>query len=330
MAVQVDDAVAVLDDVSLDDFTQGDEATDEVDIALDPAEFDLEVVDDAGVSIEAANVTLEGDGDEDIEPVIYDDVEVIPEAEGSVDEASKISQTAEAISATPTYGGVFEVYNTYFNWYPYNMAMENMAYDLYMENSADWVNWVRSGYMRANLIKLFIQQGFAISGLVPNTVYSLRIFYGGTINGQFVTGPAVLLSPIRTGAVAAPAINKVRLKAVKVKRHRVRHPGYYNYVGGMLFWHKAYTETYYTCKLKVIVKMKRRPGTNGIWITVDGQSKYVKGNKKRYTATFTPTINYFAKKPKGGRYKYTVTVRSGQDPNWGGYSPAWSRTRRLR
>ena len=152
VAVQVDDAVAVLDDVSLDDFTQGDEATDEVDIALDPAEFDLEVVDDAGVSIEAANVTLEGDGDEDIEPVIYDDVEVIPEAEGSVDEASKISQTAEAISATPTYGGVFEVYNTYFNWYPYNMAMENMAYDLYMENSADWVNWVRSGYMRANLI----------------------------------------------------------------------------------------------------------------------------------------------------------------------------------
>ena len=89
---------------------------------------------------------------------------------------------------------------------------------------------------------------------------------------------------------------------------------------------------YYTCNLKVTVKLKKKPGTKGLWITLHdgfGQTKWVKGNKKTYTATFKPYPNYFAKKPKG-HYKYKVTVQSGQSKSWGGYSPAWSKNKKLK
>lgn len=244
------------------------------------------------------------------------------------------------ITDRPTYTGKIEVYHNYFNYYPYDMAMHNQKYNLYMEYSSDnGKTWKRSGYMRANMIKLFTQQGYKIGGLAANTTYKTRIRYGTTVtyskdilgDGQshFFGGPVLNTYTIRTGAAGAPNIKSVSIKATKIRHHKVRHPGYYNVVGGSVFWHKAYTEKYYTCNLKVTVKLKKKPGTNGMWISVAGQSKYVAGNKKKYSATFTPYPNYFAKKPKG-RYKYTVTVRSGQNKDYGGYSPAWSKTKRLK
>ena len=274
------------------------------------------------VSFEAADAMVENTAAEDAQAAV-----TVAEEE---DQAEKALMEATSIPEAPTYGGVFEVYDTYFNFYPYDMAMQNQLYNLYMEYSADGANWARTGYMRANLIKLFPQQGYKIDGLAPGTLYMTRIFYGKTLStGEFVTGPVLNTQSIITGAAAAPAIKKITLKSKKIKRHRVRHPGYYNYVGGMLFWHRAYTERYYTCRVKVIVKLKRKPGTNGMWINFAGQSRYVPGNKKKYAATFTPYPNYFAKKPKN-RYKYTVTVRSAQHADWGGYSPAVTRTKKLR
>ena len=244
------------------------------------------------------------------------------------------------ITDAPTYTGSFEVFDTYFNYYPFNMT-ENQRGDLYMEYSGDnGASWARTGYMRANLIKLPMQQGYAIEGLAPNTTYMTRIFYGKSVTyskstqfgddqSYFFAGPAIESLTIKTGDSAAPAIKSVKIKSVRIRKHRVRHPGYYNYVGGSLFWHRAYTEKYYTCRLKVIVKLRRKQNTNGMWISCAGQSKYLPGNRKKYTAVFDPYPNYFAKKPKN-RYRYTVTIRSGQDPNWGGYSPAVTRTKKLR
>lgn len=244
------------------------------------------------------------------------------------------------ITDTPTYAGALTVYNNSVVIYPYDMYLQNQAGDLYMEFSTDGVNWTRSGYMRANLIQLFTQQNYTIDGLSPNTTYQTRLRYGTYVNysldgflgddqDYFFGGPALGTATIRTGMAAAPAIKSVTIQSTKIKYHRVRHAGYYNYVGGSLFWHKAYTEKFYTCKFKVTVKLKQAPGTNGIFITCAGQTKYVRGNKKTYTATFTPYPNYFAKKPKG-RYKYSVSVCSGMDANWGGYSPSWSGTKKLK
>ena len=248
--------------------------------------------------------------------------------------------SSNKITATPTYNGVFDVYHDYFNYYPYDMGMNNQSGDLYMEYSSDNGNtWKRSGYMRANMIKLYIQQAYSISGLSPNTTYLTRIRYGSFVTysesvlgdgkSYFFGGPVLNTTTIKTGAATAPTIKSVTIKSTKVKRHKVRHAGYYNVVGGSVFWHKAYTERFYTCNLKVTVKLKAKPGTNGMWISCGGQTKFVAGNKKKYVATFTPYPNYFAKKPKG-HYRYTATIRSGQSSTWGGFSPSVNVTKKLK
>ena len=215
---------------------------------------------------------------------------------------------------------------------------------LYLEYSADGgKTWKRSGYMKPGGIKLATQEGYKISGLQPNTTYQTRLRYGefvtystsydGDGKEHFFLGPALYSTTIKTGMATTPAIKSVKLKSVKVRRHKMRHAGYYNYVGGTLFWHKAWTERWYTCNYKVTVKLKRKPGTNGIWITVNegfGHTKFVPGNKKTYTFIFTPNVNYFGRKPKKCKLNYTVTVRSGQSSNYGGYSPSWSGKRRLK
>lgn len=332
-AADEDEIVPELEDVDVAFGETGAEITYEIEDAVVSAEASDAVIGDAA----------EAEAEAEPDPVIEETT--IAEAAPAAQEAPQDSASNEAaaqadgnipaeaatIGEAPTYGGVFVVYDTYFNFYPYDMAMSNQAYDLYMEYSSDGVNWSRTNYMRANWIKLFIQQGYEISGLAPNTTYLTRIMYGKYLSsGEFVTGPSLDTLTIKTGDSAAPAIKKVTLKAKKVKKHRVRHAGYYNYVGGMLFWHKAYTERYYTCKIKAVVKLKKKPGTNGMWISVGGQSKFVPGNKKKYSATFTPYPNYFAKRPKKGRYKYEVIVRSAQDGSWGGYSAPWTKVKKLK
>lgn len=250
---------------------------------------------------------------------------------------------ANTISAVPTYAGVFQVYHDHIDYYPYSMAMDNMAGKLYMEYSADGgQTWNRSGYMSANWIKLFIQQGFTIDGLYANTTYMTRIRYGEEVtystyyDGDGATytflGPALTTATFTTGMPEAPKIKSIKAKAVKVKYHKHRVAGHYEWAGTSLIWIGPWTEKYYTCNVKVTVKLKKKPGTKGVWIGFTDMSgyheKWVSGNKKTYKATFTPYINYFAKKPKG-HYSYEITVRSGQDENLGGYSPAFAKTKKL-
>lgn len=237
------------------------------------------------------------------------------------------------ISDTPSYGGEFVVYDTYFDIYPFASMFSS---SVYLEYSADdGATWNRTDIMKANAIQLAIQQSYRIEGLQPNTVYRNRLRCGeyityskemlGDGNAYFFGGPPLETTTIRTGAAYAPWIKSVAIKAVKVKHRRVKHYGYYTGV-------YLYTEKYYTCKLRVTVKLKQKPGTNGMWITLNdllGQRVFVSGNKKKYTATFTPYPNYFAKNPRG-HYRYSVTIQSGQDVNWGGFSPAATRTRKLR
>lgn len=235
---------------------------------------------------------------------------------------------ANLIKDVPTYKGRFEVYSSYFNFYPYDMALQNQRGDLYMEYSSDGgKTWKRSGYMRANLIKLYVDQGYEINGLKAKTKYKTRIRYGQYVNyamdgkDYLFLGPALNTTTITTGASKKPSIKSVTAQATSVKYHKVKHYGPYTGV-------YLYTEKFYTCKIKVTVKLKKKPGTKGLWIGCAGQEKFVKGNSTTYTVTFSPYPNYFAKKPKG-HYKYTVTVRSGQSKTWGGYSPKYSKSKKL-
>ncbi len=218
--------------------------------------------------------------------------------------------------ATPTYNGVFDVYSTYFNYYPYNMAFENTGgmsiwgsnKKLVLEYSSDGVNWATTGYMSANFIELAVQQGYEISGLTPDTTYWTRIRYADESTYLNTTR-------IKTGKAAAPKVKSVTAKAVNVKYRKVRHYWYGVYM---------YTEKFYTCKVKVTVKLKKKPGTPGIYIN----DEWVGGNKKTYTKTFTPYPNYFFKNPRH-RKKFTVSIKSAQSRDWGGYSPVWSKIKKL-
>lgn len=244
------------------------------------------------------------------------------------------------ITDRPTSNGVFDVYSSYFNYYPYG-SFGNSAGTLYMEYSANGgKTWQRSGYMRYNLITTASAQGYKISGLKPKTTYRTRIRYGeyvtyetdagGDGRSYFFGGPVLNTTTIKTGSSTKPKIKSVTLTATKVKYHKLKWPGYYNVVGGSVFWHSSYVERFYTAKVKVTVTLKKKPGTNGVFISLLGQTKWKKGNKKKYTVTFTPTYNYWVKNPHSGKYKLTVQVYSGQNKDWGGYSPVVSKNKKVR
>lgn len=236
--------------------------------------------------------------------------------------------SSNKIVATPTYYGKFQVYSNYFTYYPYNMALENQQGPLYMEYSSDGgKTWQRTGYMQANMIKLYIEQAYNISGLKAKTKYLTRIRYGTSVTystdyagdgkSYFFGGPPLSTTTIKTGAAKKPPIKSVRAQAVNVKYHQIRHYG--RYTGVYL-----YTERFYTCKVKVTVKLKRKPGTKGMWIN----GSWLKGNKKTYVKTFAPYPNYYVKHPRG-HYRFSVSVCSGQSGVWGGYSPTWSKSPKL-
>ena len=231
------------------------------------------------------------------------------------------------ITAKPGYKGVLDVYSKYFFYYPYNMAMQNQAGDLYLEYSANnGKTWKRYGAMRANAIKLYTEQGYTIKGLKPNKKYKIRIRYGtyvtyekaklkegkylGDGKSHFFAGPPLYVKTIKTGKKKPPKIKSIKVKAIKVKYHKVRHYGYYTGV-------YLYTEKFYTCKFRVTVKLKKKPGTKGIWLN----GRYLKGNKKTYSTTFTPYPNYYTKKPPRGLKKYVVQIASFRSKAYGGFSP---------
>ncbi len=260
------------------------------------------------------------------------------------------------LTAKPTYKGVFNVYSNYFNYYPYNLT-ENQSGALYMEYKLANANtWQRTGKMQANQIKLKTEQGFAIKSLKANNKYNTRIRYGTYVTYQKITpadfnmtladfqrvfgtsktylgdgksyffgGPVLNTGTIKTGKAKKPAIKSVKVQAKNVKYHKNYVRGHYETTAmGSLIWISSYTERYYTCKYKVTIKLKKKPGTTGIWVN----GKFLKGNKKKYTTTFTPYPNYFTKRPPKGQ-KVKVQIKSYQSKSYYGYSPTYSKKKKV-
>ena len=239
---------------------------------------------------------------------------------------------AETTLPQPNYDGVFEVHSTYFNYAPFGIGSLNNPWawtrfyspKVYMEYSADGVHWKRTGYMQCESVSGPLAARYRIGGLKPNTVYRTRIYYGenGVPLSPYRTTPT-----IRTGMKKKPAIKKVTCKAVNVRYHKTYRSGYYYWTGYHYVWIRGGIMKYYTYNVKVTVKLKKKPGTKGIYVN----GRWLRGNKKKYTTTFkiASPYNISVKHPRG-RIKYTVNVQSGQSKNWGGYSPAWKKTMRLK
>lgn len=244
------------------------------------------------------------------------------------------------ITARPNYGGYrIQAYSTYLNYQPFFNTTDNRAGKLYMELSPNGgKSWpVRSGYMQQNGWTTPISYNYRIGGLSQNTTYVTRIRYGEVVTystskggdgkSYFFGGPVRATATVKTGMASKPKIKKVTAKAVNVKRHKTVRPGYYYWTGYHYIWMRPVKMKYYTYNVKVTVKLKKKPGTAGIWVN----GRWLPGNKKKYTTKFKLAYpwNMSAKNPRR-RVKYTVTVQSGQSPSYGGYSPAYSKRKKLK
>ena len=234
----------------------------------------------------------------------------------------------------PNYDGSFEVYSNHFFYAPFTIGGGNnpnaftsfYSPKLYMEYSADGGRtWKKTGYMQYNSVSTASSQRYRMSGLKPNTNYRTRIFYGDDSGNPI--SPYRSCGIIKTGKKSKPAVRSVTAKAVNVRYHKAVRPGYYYWTGYSYIWTRPTKMKYYTYNVKVTVRLRKKPGTKGIWVN----GRWLKGNKKKYTATFTipSPHNMSAKKPRG-HVKYTVSIRSGQSKSYGGYSPEWKRTMKLR
>lgn len=180
---------------------------------------------------------------------------------------------------------------------------------------------------------------YSAKGLKPNKTYAFLSYFAKTVTyeGQQVT----IIGPLngygstlymKTGLKKLP-IKSVKVKAVNVKRHTHIIPGY--------VVNNAGKETWYTYRLKVTVKMKKKPGIKALYIN----GKKVKGNKKTYSVKFAkqnsiytgkwvvkPYRKYYkhtiAKIPRGT--KYIVKLYSYRDKTYKGYSPIQTRKAKVR
>ena len=259
----------------------------------------------------------------------------VPSTDPDPDNAAKLEadqgKNASHESAEANYGSTGPVnakpynrqsqYNVYSRYLTYNVGTNMpryydtwgiMKYDLYMQYRIRGGKWKTVGPMTG-----YTAQTYKVSGLKPNRVYQVRTFYGKTEDGYVRTGLqsgyVSSIVTLKTGKKNKPRIKSIKCKAVKVKRSWVW------YYWGFIPIAKVKR---YTFKVKVTVKMKKRTGAK--YICIGG--KYAKGNKKKYKKTF----GWYTTTRKPTKCKFTVHIWSQQSKIYGGYSPVYQKTKKIK
>lgn len=229
-----------------------------------------------------------------------------------------------SIYYTPSAGSISGVYHNYLDYfYPADYRMTNsypsghgVFIDISPNGGASWP----STYGPIGAV-----QSKQITGLASNTNYTLRSYYAVAVynpdDGKYYlaqgtdTGSVLNLGTYRTGVGSTVAVKSIKVKAYKVKKKKQRVYGYYTglYLG---------STKYYKYKLKIIIKLKKKPDTPYIWIN----GKTYKGNKKKYTVNLGSFTSY--SKPKGK--KYTVAIYKFFDGSYGGYSPMYTKVKKIK
>lgn len=165
--------------------------------------------------------------------------------------------------------------------------------------------------------KYFVGNGGAGSVKIqPDRTYKVVALYGKAVswrNGSslastYINGPNSNEVTLKTGKGTKPAVKSVKAKVTKVKKVKLVQHAHWDIYGKWVPYKESYT---WTTTYKVTVTLKKKPGTVGICI---GDRK-VKGNKKKYSATFTDSGKLKGK-------KITFGICSYNDAKLGSYSPA--------
>lgn len=217
------------------------------------------------------------------------------------DRAFKLSMYAK-----PSAKGSIEIYHNHIMYMP--------SPDPNLVNYKLRLQVLRKGKVVKTSGLMSAVQTYKIKGLKPNTTYKIRTFYYYNGYQGTDTGKVLNLGTYRTGLKSKPAVKSIKVKAYKVKKKKQKVYGAYTglYLG---------KRTYYQYKLKIIVKLKKKPG-NKIWIN----GKKFKGNKKKYTVKLGTFTSY--SKPKGK--KYTVAMYTYRNASWGGYSPMYKKVKKIK
>ena len=211
----------------------------------------------------------------------------------------------------------YETYPKYLNYYTPASYSKDYTCNLYMDYRKKGTKKWKTRVMP------YGNTTYKISGLKPGKTYQTRVYYAKrvTYNGKdyIFSGkkaPVRRLSKIvalKTGPAKLP-IKSIRVNAYNVKRHRIRHYGYYTGV-------YLYTETVYTYKLRATVTMKKKPGIKGLWIN----GKRIRGNRRKYSRKLG---SYMAASRPRGTYK--IFCYSYSNKKYGRYSKMYRKTCRYR
>ena len=187
--------------------------------------------------------------------------------------------------------------------------------DIRQKGKKKWSKWKTFGPMDSN-------DRYVKKKLKGKKWHQAKVYYGKNVyykgKKYFFTGKTMgkvsKVQKFKTGVPSKLKVKSLKTKIYKKKKYRIRHYG--RYTGVYL-----YTETIYRYKVKVVLKLKKKPGAKGIYMN----SKRFKGNKKKYVYKIPSDpagwgVSYWfysQTKPKKPKYKFLLV--SYQDKTYGGY-----------
>lgn len=225
--------------------------------------------------------------------------------------AAQSSVSAQGLTVNPSIpaptntAAQYEVYSTYFF---FNAGLNSQAFcNLYMDYRIKGGAWKTSGYMYA-------VNDYTFKGLKPKKTYEARLYYKNIYTDEIGRYSPVVT--FKTGPAKKVAVKSVKVRMIKLKKHRGTVYGYYTGLPLGKY-------NYYTYKIRTTVKLKKKPRAK--YIVING--KVFKAKKKTYTVTTKKLVKNYSS-PRGDKYK--VSVYTYQNKVWKGYSKLYQKTRKLR
>ena len=246
--------------------------------------------------------------------------------ESIYDESGKLVGTICTYIPTYIYGtpsnsvGRYDVYSKKMFYDNYNnMNRYDTDCNVYMQHrikgKKKYGKWITDGYMNSST-------NYTFPRLKPGKKFQTRLYYGKAFTYE---GKDYFWTSRKSGVRKMTAgQKKLPVKSISVKAYNVKKRVHYTYYTTGYYYRRTYRvkTTYYTYKLKAVVKMKKKPKAKGIMI-----NKYrVKGNKKVYVKKLGSFTSY--SKPR--KQKYWIYTTSYQDKKYGGWSPQKKKNCRVR